>query len=86
MSVPSHDRLTMAEASAYTGCSERTLRRYVSAGRLSAYRVGPRRLVFRVADLDALVQPVPTVGTRSVPAPRSVAADGSHSPKGRTGR
>lgn len=62
MSVPRHDRLTMAEASAYTGCSERTLRRYVSAGRLPAYRVGPRRLVFHLADLDALLKPVPAVG------------------------
>lgn len=86
MSVPSHDRLTMAEASAYTGCSERTLRRYVSAGRLPVYRVGPRRLVFRVADLDALVQPVPTAGTHAVPGPRSRGAAGSYSPKGRTGR
>ncbi|WP_367186406.1 helix-turn-helix domain-containing protein [Sporichthya sp.] len=32
----------MAEATAYTGCSERTLRRYVSAGRLPAYRLGLR--------------------------------------------
>jgi excisionase family DNA binding protein len=71
MSVPTHDRLTMAEASAYTGCSERTLRRYVSAGRLPAYRMGPRRLVFRVADLDALVQPLPATGRRAVPAPRN---------------
>ncbi|MGQ0630459.1 MAG: helix-turn-helix transcriptional regulator [Sporichthyaceae bacterium] len=63
MTVPSHDRLTMAEATAYTGCSERTLRRYVSAGRLPAYRVGPRRLVFHLADLDGLLQRVPTVSS-----------------------
>lgn len=61
MTVPSHDRLTMAEATAYTGCSERTLRRYVSAGRLPAYRVGPRRLVFHLVDLDGLLQRVPAV-------------------------
>jgi excisionase family DNA binding protein len=62
MTIPSHDRLTMREASAYTGCSERTLRRYVSGGRLPAYRLGPHRLIFRLADLDALLQRVPTVG------------------------
>lgn len=48
MTAPRHDRLTMAEATAHTGCSARTLRRYVSDGRLPAYRLGPRRLVFRV--------------------------------------
>lgn len=70
MTAPSHDRLTMAEATAYTGCSARTLRRYVSDGRLPAFRLGPRRLVFRVPDLDALLQPVPTIGNPGHPRRR----------------
>ena len=70
MTAPTHDRLPMAEATAYTGCSARTLRRYVSAGRLPAYRLGPRRLVFRVSDLDALLRPVPTLGTPGDPRRR----------------
>lgn len=70
MTIPSHDRLTMREAAAYTGCSERTLRRYVSGGRLPTYRLGPHRLVFRLVDLEALLQRVPTVGAPDDPRRR----------------
>lgn len=46
--------LSMAQASVYTGLDQRTLRRYVSEGRLRAYRVGPRLLKFDRTDLDGL--------------------------------
>lgn len=48
-----------AEASDYTGLTGRTLRKYVSQGRLRAYRIGPRQIRYDVADLDALLEPIP---------------------------
>lgn len=51
--------LTMQEAAARTGYSTRTLERYVSAGKLTAYRTRHgARLRFRSDDLDALFAPV----------------------------
>lgn len=51
-------RLTLAAASERCGLSVKTLRRYISGGRLRAYRVGPRSLRIDEADLDALSRPV----------------------------
>lgn len=34
--------ISLQEAAATYGVSTRTLRRYISAGRLTAYRIGPR--------------------------------------------
>lgn len=51
-----------AEAADYLGVTDRTLRRYVAAGDLPAYRLGPRLLRFRQSDLDALLRPIPTAG------------------------
>ncbi|MBK8732851.1 MAG: helix-turn-helix domain-containing protein [Actinomycetales bacterium] len=55
--------VTQAEARAYLGgITDRTLRRYIAAGELPAYRLGARLLRFRRSDLDALLRPVPTAG------------------------
>ena len=52
-------RLTsLANAAEYADLSQRTIRRYVAAGRLRAYRVGPRLLKVDLDDLDALLTPV----------------------------
>lgn len=55
--------LSTAQAAAYLGVCTKTLRRYVSDGRLNAYRVGPRNLRYLVSELDALARPVVTVAT-----------------------
>lgn len=54
--------LTADEAAEYLQVTRRTLDRYREAGLLAAYRVGPRAVRFRAADLDALAQPIPTAG------------------------
>lgn len=54
--------IPLGEAADYLGFSERSLRRYIAEGRLPAYRLGPRQLRFKRADLDALVTRVPTAG------------------------
>ena len=48
----------LQEAADRCGVHYRTIRRYVSSGRLSAVRVGPRLLKVDVADVDALKRPV----------------------------
>ena len=58
--------LTLKDAARYTGASMDTLRRRISDGQLRAYRVGRSHMVrLRTADLDALMQPIRTVGTRT---------------------
>ncbi len=42
--------------------SPRTIRRYISSGRLKGYRVGPRLVKIDLCELDALVQRIPTAG------------------------
>jgi excisionase family DNA binding protein len=57
-------RLISIEGAAnYADVSARTIRRYVAAGRLPAYRVGPRLVKVDLADLDKLATPLPTAGT-----------------------
>lgn len=54
--------VSQTEAAEYLGITDRTLRRMIAAGRLPAYRLGPRLLRIDVADLDALMRPVPVGG------------------------
>lgn len=56
-------RLTdLASAADYAGCSTKTLRRYIAAGRLTAYRLGPRLIRVDLDQLDAILRPIPTTG------------------------
>lgn len=50
--------VSLADAADHLGTSERTIRRYVAAGKLVAYRLGPRMIRVDVAELDALLTPV----------------------------
>lgn len=54
--------ITLAQAADSLLLDERTIRRYISAGRLTGYRIGPRALRVDAEEVDALAQPVPTIG------------------------
>ena len=54
--------LTLKEAADWYGVSERTLRRRVSEGRLPAYRIGPRSIRVKAADVEALAERIPAGG------------------------
>jgi excisionase family DNA binding protein len=72
--APPRRWVTLAWASEYTTFSPNHLRRFVQDGRLRAYRPGGRRLVFDIADLDALI----TGGSRRrEKRPRTANASGS---------
>lgn len=60
MSAPSRRRLASIEAgSEYIDVSARTLRRWISIGRITGYRVGPRLVRVDLNELDGLVRPIP---------------------------
>lgn len=50
--------LTLKEAAAWYGISERTLRRRIAEGRLPAYRIGPRTIRVTAQDVEALARPI----------------------------
>jgi excisionase family DNA binding protein len=51
-------RVGLREAADYAGVHTHTVRRWIAAGRLRAYRVGPRLIRVDLADLDAIMRPV----------------------------
>ena len=56
-------RLVPLDAAAeYVSCNERTIRRYIAAGRLTGYRVGPRMIRVDLDELEAMLRPIPTAG------------------------
>ncbi len=59
--------LTIEAAADALDVHPRTLRRRISEGRLKAYRVGPRQIRIKVADLDALLAPIPTAASGGGP-------------------
>lgn len=63
MSTPTLARRQYASpegAAEYLCCSVKTIRRMVSRGQLTAYRVGPRLLRVDLAELDRALAPIPT--------------------------
>jgi len=59
--LPSPRRIApIADAADYLGTSERTIRRYIAAGRLTGYRVGPRLIRVDLNELDTLLRQIPT--------------------------
>lgn len=51
---------TIAEAARHKGVSTVTVRRWISRGDLPAYRVGPKLIRIRPADLDAVGRRIPS--------------------------
>lgn len=51
---------SLPDAAEQYGVSSRTLRRYISAGRITGYRFGPRMLRVDLDELDAMLRPLAT--------------------------
>lgn len=58
--APAPGWVNPSEAAQHLGVAPRTLRRMVAEGRVPAYRLGPRMVRFKVADLDGALRPIPT--------------------------
>lgn len=54
--------LSIADAAHLTGVSDKTIRRRIADGSLSAYRMGPRLIRVDLVELDLLLRPIPTAG------------------------
>ncbi len=54
--------VSIAEAAQQIGVNPRTIRRRISDGTLTGYRMGPRLIRVDLAELDALLRPIPTAG------------------------
>ena len=60
---PSLRRLAaITDAAAYADVSTKTIRRRISDGSLTGYRMGPRLIRVDLNDLDAMLRPIPTAG------------------------
>lgn len=63
MSVPRKRRLASIQTgAAYADVSTKTIRRRISDGTLTGYRMGPRLIRVDLNELDDLLRPIPTVG------------------------
>ncbi len=60
--MPSKRVVPITVAAEHVGCHSRTIRRYIAAGRLTGYRMGPRLIRVDLNELDALLRPIPTAG------------------------
>lgn len=59
---PARHLASLAEAAEYAHCSTKTIRRRISEGALTGYRMGPRLLRVDLNELDAMLRPIPTAG------------------------
>jgi excisionase family DNA binding protein len=63
--IPASRRLVgITQASKYADVHPITIRRWVAAGRVPAYRAGPRLLKIDLNELDAMLRPIPTATDR----------------------
>lgn len=51
---------SIQEAAARNGVTARTVRRWIADGRLTAFRAGPKLIRLDVAEVDAMLSPIPT--------------------------
>jgi excisionase family DNA binding protein len=53
---------SLRDAADYIGVNEKTIRRHITAGRVTGYRIGSRLVRVDLNELDAALRPIPTVG------------------------
>ena len=67
MPSPPHRRWVSPSAAAeHLGVTDRTIRNYVAAGRLTGYRLGKRAVRLDLDEVDALLRPIPAAGGGSI--------------------
>ena len=55
--------VTISDAADRLNVCTRTVRRWIADGTLNGYRVGPHLIRVAPAEVDALLRPIPTVGS-----------------------
>jgi excisionase family DNA binding protein len=61
--IPAKYLLSISEAADHMGVHPETIRRYISRGDLTGYRLGPRLVRVDLAEVEAMLRPIPTVAT-----------------------
>lgn len=61
-STSSRRYLTLSDAAGWLSLDEKTLRRWISQGRLTAYRVGPKLIRLDADEIESMIRVVPTAG------------------------
>ena len=56
--------ISLSEAADYCGLNEISIRRYIAAGKLRAYRVGSKSIRLELSEVDALFTLIPAVVTK----------------------
>ncbi len=51
--------MSIKDTAAMCGKSTKTIRRLIADGSLPAYRLGPKSILIKRSDLDALIRPIP---------------------------
>lgn len=55
-----HQLVSLAAAAGAVDVHPRTVRRWIAAGALTGYRVGPRMVKVDLDELEAFIRPIPT--------------------------
>lgn len=58
-----NDLITIAQAAELLGCHPNTIRRHIAMGLLPAYRLGPRAVRLRRAEVVAVLRRIPARAT-----------------------
>ena len=56
--------ITLEDAADMLGCTTRTIRNRIADGSLTGYRLGKRAIRVDLADVEALLRPIPAGGDR----------------------
>lgn len=59
--------VSLATAAEYAATSTKTVRRRIACGDLTGYRLGPRLIRVDLAELDAMLRPIPTASSGDAP-------------------
>ena len=57
---PDRRWISLSEAADYCGMNEKSIRRYIAAGKLKAYRVGSKTIRLDQNEIDAMFLLIPT--------------------------
>lgn len=60
--MPARTLVSLSSAAAFADTSPRTIRRWIAAGLLPGYRLGPRLLKVDLSDVEDMLRPIPTAG------------------------
>lgn len=77
---PGRRLVSIAVAAEQADVHPRTIRRWIAAGRLPAFRVGPHLVKIDLNDLDVFIRPVPTATRPPDPSPRPLRAPADSRP------